>query len=216
MKTIDRGRLRDVLLGLTEGGKRTVTNAMLYQTLDRKDAGSQRLLLRQLQGLVRMGEIVRVGRGEMRYVPEAASARNGQLYSRIWRAVRAKKPGFSTRDLALVSGAALSHVRHYVHWLERAGYLRRNGRDGNTVLYAATKTARERLDTPYPPLSALDSYGAERNAACRLVRLLMERDPITARRRIAENCAIIMDRFGDGASPAAGERTGASPAGEDE
>ncbi len=195
MKTFDMNRLRDVILGLTEGGERTISNALLFQTLERKDAAGKSRLLRQLQDMVNRGELVRVGRGEMRYEPQAASARHGELYQRIWRAIRAKQPGFACRDLAVVAAAGLNHVQRYVHWLVGQGYLRRHGKDGNTVLYAATGTARERREIPYPPLGINDPWEGERNAACRLVRLLMERDPNGQKRLIVENCRAILDRF---------------------
>ncbi len=202
-------RLRDVILGLTEGGARPVTNALLFQTLGLNDEAGKRRLYRQIQDMANRGELVRTGRGEMRYDPNAASARHGKLYERIWRAVRAKQPGFSVGDIALVTGAGKNHAYKYLRWLEAQGYLRRHGKNGNSVLYAATGRARERRETPYPPAGIQDAFEAERNAACRLVRLLMEREPSVLRARIMENCAVIMDRFGKdktaGQAPAGGE-----------
>lgn len=202
-------RLRDVILGLSEGGARPVTHALLSQTLGLAGESGKRRLYRQVQDMVNRGELVRTDRGEMRYDPTSAAARHGELYKRIWRAVRAKQPGFSTGDIALVTGAGKNHVYKYMSWLESEGYLRRHGKSGNSVLYAATGKARERRETPYPPAGIQDAYEAERNAACRLVRLLMEREPSVLRSRILENCAVIMDRFGKdktaGQAPAGGE-----------
>lgn len=195
MKTFDMDRLRDVILGLSEGGQRTISNALLFETLGRDDAAGKSRLLRQLQDMVNRGELVRVGRGEMRYEPKSASARHGELYQRIWRAIRAKQPGFTCRDLAVVAAAGANHVQRYVHWLVAQGYLRRHGKEGNTVLYAATGTARERREIPYPPLGINDPWEGERNAACRLVRLLMERDPSGQKTMIVDNCRAILDRF---------------------
>ncbi|MDO9631533.1 MAG: hypothetical protein Q7I92_06525, partial [Humidesulfovibrio sp.] len=75
MKTFDMDRLRDVILGLSEGGTRTVSNALLFQTCGRTDEPGKRRLLRQIQHMVNKGELVRVGRGELRYEPQAAAAR---------------------------------------------------------------------------------------------------------------------------------------------
>ncbi len=195
MKTFDMDRLRDVILGLTEGGARTVSNALLFQTCGRTDEPGKRRLLRQLQDMVNRGELVRVGRGEMRYEPKAASARHSKVYQRIWRAIRAKQPGFSCSDLAVVASAGANHVQSYVRWLVEEGYLRRHGKDGNTVLYVATGTARERREIPYPPLGIKDPWEGERNSACHLVRLLMERDPADQKAKIVQHCRAILDRF---------------------
>lgn len=195
MKTLDMIRLRDVILGLTEGGKRIVSNSLLFQACGRTDEAGKTRLLRQVQQLVNKGELVRVGRGELRYEPKAAAARHGQLYMKIWRAIRAKAPGFSTQDLAIVTGAGASHLCKYLKWLEGEGLVRRHGKSGNTILYAATVKAKERPETPYPPLGLDDPWESERNSACHLVRLLMERDPSQQKAKIVQNCRAILDRF---------------------
>ncbi len=188
-------RLRDVILGLTEGGKRTISNMLLYQTLGLEDEPGKKRLLRQIQDMSVRGEVVRVDRGELRYVPQAPGARHGKLYERIWRVIRAKQPGFSVADVALVTSAGENHVFKYLRWLEGQGYLRRAGKSGNTVLYAATSTAKTTRETPYPPLGVGDAYETERNSACHLVRLLMERDPAGQKAKIVQNCRAILDRF---------------------
>lgn len=195
MKTHDMDRLRDVILGLTEGGQRTISNVLLYQTLGLTDEPAKKRLLRQIQDMTTRGELVRLGPGELRYEPQASSNRYGKLYERIWRVIRAKQPGFSTRDIALVTGAGENHVFKYLRWLEKQGHLRRHGKNGNTVLFAATATARATRETPYPPLGVGDAFEAERNSACHLVRLLMERDPTQQKAKIIQNCRDILDRF---------------------
>lgn len=195
MKTFDMDRLRDVVLGLTEGGQRTVSNTLLFQTCGRTDDPGKRRMLRQIQHMVNKGELVRVGRGEMRYEPKAAAARHGELYQKIWRAIRAKAPGFSSQDLALITGTGASHLSKYLRFLEGEGLVRRHGKSGNTLLYAATSKARERRETPYPPLGISDPWEGERNSACHLVRLLMERDPADQKAKILQHCRAILDRF---------------------
>lgn len=195
MKTFDMDRLRDVLLGLSEGGKRTISNTLLFQACGRTDEVGKSRLLRQVQQAVNRGELVRVARGELRYLPEAAAVRYGPLYKKIWRAIRAKAPGFSTQDLALITGAGASHLCKYLKWLEGEGLVRRHGKSGNTILYAATMKAREQPETPYPPLGVDDPWEVERNAACHLVRLFMEREPSTGRDKIIQHCRTILARF---------------------
>lgn len=200
MTSLDMDRLRDVILGLSEGGTRTISNSLLYQTLGLGDEPAKRRLLRQLQDMVNRGELVRVGRGELRYDPQASAARHGELYIRIWRAVRASQPGFSCQELALVTGAGANHTYKYLRWLERMNFVRRHGKRGNSVLYAATTAARERRETPYPPQGVTDPWEEPRNAACRLVRLLMERDPRSQRDKIVGNCRTLLARFEKGES----------------
>lgn len=195
MKTFDMTRLRDVILGLTEGGKRTISNGLLFQACGRTDEAGKTRLLRQVQQMVNKGELVRVARGELRYEPKAASARNGQLYKKIWRAIRAKAPGFSSADLALITGAGASHLCKYLKWLEGEGLVRRHGKSGNTILYAATPAAKEHPATPYPPIGINDPWEIERNCACHLVRLFMERDPGGERDKIVQHCRTILARF---------------------
>lgn len=195
MKTFDMNRMRDVILGLSEGGKRTISNTLLFQACGRTDEAGKARLLRQVQQMVNTGELVRVARGELRYEPRAAAARHGQLYKKIWRAIRAKAPGFSSTDLALITGAGASHLCKYLRWLEGESLVRRHGKNGNTILYAATMKAREQPETPYPPIGVDDPWEAERNSACHLVRLLMERDPAEQKTKIVQNCRAILDRF---------------------
>jgi hypothetical protein len=195
MKTHDMDRLRDVILGLSEGGKRTISNVLLYQTLGLTDEPSKKRLLRQIQDMTVRGELVRLGPGELRYEPQAPSNRYGKLYERIWRVIRAKQPGFSVQDIALTTGAGENHAYKYLRWLEKQGYLRRHGKSGNTALYMATTLARSTRETPYPPLGVGDPFEAERNSACHLVRLLMERDPADQKAKIVQNCRAILDRF---------------------
>jgi len=195
VRTFEMDRLRDVILGLSEGGKRTISNVLLYETLGLKDEAAKKRLLRQVQDMTTRGELQRLSPGELRYVPQAPSVRYGKLYERIWRAIRAKQPGFSTADIALVTASGENHVFKYLRWLEKQGYLRRQGKNGSTMLYAATTTARATRETPYPPLGVGDAFEVERNSACHLVRLLMERDPAEQAHKIIQNCRAILDRF---------------------
>jgi len=191
----DMDRLRDVVLGLSEGGKRTISNALLFQACGRTDEKGKSRLLRQVHHMVTRGELTRVGRGELRFDPQASAARHGPLYKKIWRAIRAKAPGFSSQDLALITGAGASHLSKYLRFLEGEGLVRRHGKSGNTLLYAATVAARERRETPYPPLGINDPWETERNASCSLVRLLMERDPADQKAKIVQHCKTILSRF---------------------
>ncbi len=194
--TIDM--VRDVLRGLSEEGRKsTITNALLYEAMELDTEPDKVRLRSRLNDLIRRGELERITPGEYVYHPQNAPGRNGEMYQRIWRAVRSSKPGFSFQDLARVTRASYSHCRKYGKWLLENGYLARHGATGNTALYRTTMQARETLQTPYPPLEMADPFEKEKKAACRLCRAMMERDPyqVAVRKRILESARIILERF---------------------
>ncbi|KHK02798.1 ATP-binding protein [Desulfovibrio sp. TomC] len=116
---------------------------------------------------------------------------------RIWRAIRSAKPGFSWTDIAQVSRVSYTHTRKYGQWLLDEAFVERHGRKGATYLFRATLRAKDTVETPYPPQDVTDPFEVERNAACRLVRSFMERDPYqpAVRGKIIDNCRAILARF---------------------
>ena len=151
----------------------------------------------RVTNLHRRGELERVEDGVFRYLPSKQPRGNAESCQRVWRAVRASKPGFGVTDIVLATRYSERVVRKYLRWLLREGYLAKHGRKGNQILYRATLKARDTVSTPYPPNPNQDPFKRERDAACALVRLFMERDPYQphARRSIVENCLAILDRF---------------------
>ena len=174
-----------------------VTNTMLFQALGAEDAAAKARVRRAVTHMVRRKELLRVRDGVFTYNPKAAPRRESTSYERVWRAVRASKPGFSVAELVQVTRFSERQVREYVRWLLEEGHLASHGQEGNRQLYRATQKARDTRETPLPPVGVKDPYEKERNAACKLVRLLMERDcgkPAVAR-GIVESCRAILARF---------------------
>lgn len=176
-----------------------VTNAMIFEALGVDDESAKARVRRQVTHMVRRKELVRVRDGVFTYNPQAAPRRTCASYERVWRAVRASRPGFSVADLVQISRFSERQVREYVRWLLDEGFLLDHGMDGNTKLYRASFKARDTRETPLPPVGVKDPFEKERNAACRLVRFLMERDcgQPAVKRGIVENCRAILARFED-------------------
>jgi len=65
--------------------------------------------------------------------------------ARIWKVIRAKRR-FTKADLVITSGASPATVDEYVRALERAGYVRRTGRDGRRITYLLVR--RDQVDYP--------------------------------------------------------------------
>ncbi|HCR12897.1 MAG TPA: hypothetical protein PKD41_10465 [Solidesulfovibrio sp.] len=196
MKTEEMDRVLLVIQGLTVNGKESVTSALLYEAMGLTAEPDKARLRSRVNALVKRGELKRIADGKYSYHPKAR-VRSGEYYQRVWRAIRSAKPGFSWDDLAEVSRVSYTHIRKYGKWLLEEGYLERYGCKGTTHLFRATALARDTVETPYPPLDIVDPYETERNAACRLIRALMERDPgrTAVKEKIVENCRAILARF---------------------
>lgn len=196
MSTEEMDRVRLVIQGVTVGGKETVTNALLYEAMGLTAESDKARLRSRVNALVKRGELKRIADGKYSYHPKAR-VRRGEYYQRVWRAIRSAKPGFSWDGLSEVSRVSYTHIRKYGKWLLEEGYLERHGCKGTTHLFRATALARDTVETPYPPLDIADPYETERNAACRLIRALMERDPGRAavKEKIIKDCRAILGRF---------------------
>ncbi len=196
--SFEMDQLREVLSGVTENGQRPVTNALLFEAF-KMGNGMEReksQLRRRLNHLVKRGELVRLEPGKYTFLP-TPKTRNGEMFQRIWRAVRSSKPGFSVGDIAQVTRADYTTVMKYFKALEAEGYLARHGQQGNTRYYRATIKAKEQRETYYPPLEIKNPFEKECGAACRIVRALMERDPYqpAVKQKIVDAVWILVERF---------------------
>ena len=178
----------------------TVCNQQLYEALGLTDEPAKARLRSRISEFVRRGELVRVDghEGYYTYNREAMPRRTGESYGRIWRAIRASKPGWAYSEISQITRIEYTMVRRYCQWLYEEGYIVRHGKKGNTQLWRATQKARDQLRTPYPPIVPKDPFEAERSAACRLVRCLMEADPSKPRikSKINKELQILERRFG--------------------
>lgn len=194
--TDEMDAVRRVIQGLTVNGRDPLTNRLLFEALGLEREQDKARTRSRVNDLVKRGELSRVEDGKFMYNPKARF-RSGEMFQRVWRAIRSAKPGFSWPNIAQVSRVSYTTVRRYGQWLVEEGYLERHGRNGATLLYRGTAACRDTVETPYPPLDPRDPFEAERNAACRLIRLFMERDPYqpSTRKKIIEAATAILDRF---------------------
>lgn len=153
-------------------------------------------LRKRLTDMVHHGELKRVEEGVFEY-NFAHRPRNPQSFSKIWRFVRHAKPGWSVHAAAMMTHLSYSQVGRYCNWLEEEGYICRDGRDGQTTLYRATRKADAHPETPYPPLRETDPFAKEKAAAARIAQLLLCHDPYSKKvaTGVLEACQTLLSRF---------------------
>ena len=196
MKSKDMTALRTAARNLGAKGE-IITNAMLYSALGAEEQAERDRIRKRCGSLVKTGELKRLEPGQYRYNSDAAPARSGELITRMWRALKSSKPGFSAQDIARVSGAGYTYVIKYFRFLESDGFITRHGRSGNTLLYKGTKKMRETQRAPMPPRPLGDPFETERKHVHDLVGLFMIKDPNRpdVKKQISEKCRAILDRF---------------------
>lgn len=198
MRTFEMAMLRRTVQNYTQNGKRELDNKGLAQVLGLTSEAEKARMRSRLGDMVARKELIRKGAGRYEYNPKANP--DGQVhesYHKLYRAVRSSKPGFSASDISQVSRVSYTQARRYINYLESEGFLKRYGRNGNTLLYRATQKARNQRETPHPPVAIKDPFESEKSAALRLVRQFMEEDLYqpAKRRKIIENCRLILSRF---------------------
>lgn len=178
----------------------TVCNQQLYEALGLSDEPAKARLRSRLGDFLKRGELVRLKDhpGCYTYHRTAMPKRTGESYGRIWRAVRASKPGWAYREISQVTRIEYTMVSRYCKWLHEEGYITRHGKNGNTQLWRGTAKIRECTEVQYPLITPKDPFAAERSAACGLVRLMMEADPSKPRikSKINKELQILVRRFG--------------------
>lgn len=197
MRSVEMDRLRWVVQALSRNGKEAVTNAMIYEAFGLKTEDEKVRLRSRIGDLVKRKEMIRIAPGKYNYNPDAQPGRQGESYVRIWRAIRVQKSGWTFKEIAQVTRVSYSQVRKYCKYLLEEGYIERFGKSGRERRYRTTAKAREQRETVYPPVAIKDPFAREKAAAVRLVRVFLEMDPCTpaARRRILEECGVIIERF---------------------
>lgn len=150
MKTSNMDNLRLICQQLGAKGSE-ITNAMLYAALgvSKEDQPERDRIRRRCNQMVRYGEMIRIKPGC--YLYNKAPRRDAKLYSNAWRAIRSAKPGFCAQQIARISGASYNHICKWFRFLEENGYIKRHGREGNTLLYRATLKSQKANSAPLPP-----------------------------------------------------------------
>jgi hypothetical protein len=198
MKTDAMTALREVARNMGKDG-REITNAMLYTALGvpKEDTAERDRIRRRCNTMVFSGELKRVRPGCYTYNFKAATARDHDKLIAIWRAIKSAKPGFTAQEITRVSGADYTYVVKYFKHLEFEGYIKRHGRDGNTLLYRITAKTRSLKQAPHPPRAIKDPFAEERRQLHELVGLFLLRDPYqpAVRDKIVAACRTILARF---------------------
>lgn len=196
MMSPDMDKLRGVVIGLSEGGKKEINNALVFQALALETDPEKARVRRQLDGMTRQNELTRVKPGHYTYNPKAPQ-RRGEGFIRMWRAIRASTGSFSISEIAAVSHVDTSSVSKYLKHLLAIGLVRRNGKKGLNLLYSTTPSGRDQRETPYPTIAPRDPFADERAAMSRLARVFFEKDLYSApaRQAVVKECRAILKRF---------------------
>lgn len=187
--------VRSALQGFCSGGEK-VSTRQLIAALGLECEAEKARLRKRLNDMVHHGEVKRVEAGVFEY-NFSHRPRNPQSFSKIWRFVRHAKPGWSFSTAALMTHLSYTQVSRYCAWLEDEDYICRSGRDGQTILYQATRKADAHPETPYPPLRDADPFAKEKAAAARIVQLLLCHDPYSKKvaTGVLEACQTLLFRF---------------------
>jgi len=196
MLSPDMDKLRGVVIGLNEGGKKEINNALIFQALALETEPEKARVRRQLDGMTRQNELTRIKPGHYKYNPKAPK-RRGDGYVRMWRAIRASTGTFGISDIAAVSHVDSSSVSKYLKYLLSIELVRRNGKSGQSLKYSTTPKGHEQRETPYPPVAPRDPFANERAAMSRLARTFFEKDLYSesAREAVIKECNLILKRF---------------------
>ena len=197
MLSPDMDKLRGVVIGLSDGGKKEINNALIFNALALGSEPEKARVRRQLGDMVHRKELARTKAGHYRYNPQAQPQRQGDGYVRMWRAVRASRGVFLLAEIAAVSHVDTSTVGKYVTFLLESGHVRRNGKRKNVLQFSVTAQGRELRETPFPPVAIRDPFADERAAMSRLARVFFEKDlySAAARKAVITECRTILQRF---------------------
>lgn len=187
--------VRSALQSFCSGGGQ-VTTKQLMAALGLECEAEKARLRRRLSDMVHHGELKRIDEGVFEY-NFSHRPRNPQSFSKIWRFVRHAKPWWSFSTAALMTHLSYTQVSRYCAWLEEEDYICRAGRDGQTILYQATRKADAHPEAPYPPLRDVDPFAREKAAAARIVQLLLCHDPYSRKVGVSvtEACRTLLSRF---------------------
>ena len=200
MATLDTETVRRALLALCPDQTTLVCYQQLFEALGLDDEPAKARLRSRVKDMLRKGELQRVDdrNGCFFLIREAMPKRTGESFSRMWRTIRASTSGWDYREIAQITRVNYTTVRRYCQWLTDEGFIRRHGKKGNTQFWRTTQKAAETRYAPLPPVRPKDPFEAERSAACRLVRLMMETDPSRPqiKAKIQKELNVLAGRFG--------------------
>ena len=180
------------------GGQGPVKNRQLYEELDAQTPDERRSLRHRLADLKKRAEIIKTG-DAWTYNYEKFP-RSDDIQPRIWRFVRCEKPGWSVTQIGLMLKLSHTHTQlsSYCAYLEKEGFIEPCGKQGKVTLYRATAKADRSPETPRPPVPVADPFIAEKEAAARIISLMLCCNPEQKKtaRLIVEACGVLTARFG--------------------
>lgn len=194
-KSVTMEMVRDAMRSFCAEGC-TVTNAQLYGLLGLTCEPEKDRLRTRVNGMVKQGEVMKLGPGKYKY-NFTFILRENKSYAKMWRYVRARKPGWTYSEMSQLINIHYTQVSRYCAWLENEGYIMRRGKNGQAFTYAPTEKARLSPETPYPPLRDVDPFEKEKAAAAKIARLMLCNDPYAKKtaREIVAACNVLFARF---------------------
>ena len=196
-RTPEMDSLRLVIQSTCTSPNDLISNTRLYEIMGLTTEREKARLRSRIGDLIKRGELVRQADGIYSYNPRATPKHDGLAFQKIWRTTRVVSPGFSYMDISLSSGVNVYTVMRYFKFLLQEDYISGNGKRGNTRLFRTTQKGKRQRETPFQPRAIRDPFKDARDAACRVVRLLMETNPYQpkVKQEIAAECRLILDRF---------------------
>lgn len=195
-KQVSKNAVRAAMQALGEGGKE-ISYRLLYEALGLENEAQQSVVRSRISDMVRHGEITRTRVGCFVYNFKHRP-REGKSYEKLWRFVRAAKPGWSIAECSMMTRLSYTQAHRYCTWLEGEGYIERQGKDARqATTWRATLKAVHTPETPFPPLRETDPFSKERGAAATITRLMLCADPYSPHtaRRIVEAAHALLARF---------------------
>lgn len=194
MTTVKTSDLRDVLRSF--GADKKVCSAVLYELFGLVTAQEKQRLRDALKEMCARGELVRLRNGEYKYNFNFRLRENA-AYGKIWRFVRASKPGWTRADIARqLNGVSAKQIDRYCQWLAKKGFIEKYGKQGAATSYRATYRASMTPETPYPCFTDRP-FEQEKAAALALARLILCENPSLPKiaGEIVTACDVLYARF---------------------
>ena len=196
MATLNK-KVLDAVSVLSRDGLLAVDTGMVIKALgaDGREANTIRAILTRL---AKDGAIIRIDQGAYISTGQGLTKDPG-VTVRIWRVIRAARPGWTVNDICQATRVSQSVAYKYIRHLLNEGYVAEYGRKDLAKAYRATAKAKQRKSPLHPPVVVKDEYEAARKAALTIIRAMMTENLETGktRRTVAEAARRVWETFRD-------------------